>query len=832
MDKKALESGRVLILVNEEVPVGAVAVLGKGLCFIPTPKPDNISTRLDMRLITNKITNASRRKMFPSASNEPTSYKIPAKLRRTNYTKAEPTWDKCVHDSVQKMTSQLDEKLRTNNNRYKCTNLSKAEQDGLSWLEKKISENKIAVVQADKGGAILVVNPELLRRKTLEKLNNADLYEKLDQDPTKELHKELVNLWVHAKSTNIVTAREAKDVMGISDNKNADESGPTNRLSTLPHFRPGTAYFYPSLKIHKCKKEDLKPGVEPPIRLITALQDGITKRSDVFLTDKLLRDLERDFCQDLLLDTNDALLWLETTSDTIDHNVKRQLRAFSFDYKSLYDSLDPELVLEALTAAMEENREEWSDELKRWILDLVRLSLKSSVGQFEDTFYRQKNGVPTGGSLCVQIANITVYYVMRKEVYSDESLMAKVASLKRFIDDGSGFFSGTKRQYTEWINTINHRIHKYGLNIDEHTIVDPNQFVSFLDIQFCFNGDGKLETDLFVKPTDSRAYLQFGSSHPNHVYSGIVFSQCLRLRRIINCNIRLHTRISELKAAFTASNYPLKMIENISTKVLSMERQLPKPLTSSNASIVVPTTPSPKSIRVISTFGSDSDLIGVIRNIQPELAASTSFASTPDLTSTPNSKEKGLFQIVKRTGASLRNKLVRSKQMALNKGKRRTDPCYHRNCQCCRIVAKEETVNVNGVIARAAGGLCTTYNVIYCFVCLKCTKGYVGRTVQRLSDRAGQHRRNFYAMLKDITNALTNEVYRQDDDYSLGLHLIEDHGLNEKNDFENSYMLFILDTCSPKMLEVREHSYIHSLKTLKPHGLNAVDPFGIPLLKF
>jgi hypothetical protein len=271
--------GSVVILVNENVPVGAVSVLGKGLGFIPTPKPDDVSTRLDMRLLTNNITNASRAKLFPSASSQTAPYKIPPKLRRTIYSKSEPTWDKCVQDSVQKMTSTLDDKLRTNDNdRYKCTNLSNAEQEGLKWLQKKISENNIAIVQADKGGAILVVTPELLRRKTLEKLNNTDLYEKIEQDPTKELHKELVNLWIHAKSTNIVTAREAKDVMGISDNAKADESGPTNRLSTLPHYRPGKAYFYPSLKIHKCKKEDLKPGVEPPIRLITALQDGISKR--------------------------------------------------------------------------------------------------------------------------------------------------------------------------------------------------------------------------------------------------------------------------------------------------------------------------------------------------------------------------------------------------------------------------------------------------------------------------------------------------------------------------------------------------------------------------
>ena len=163
------------------------------------------------------------------------------------------------------------------------------------------------------------------------------------------------------------------------------------------------------------------------------------------------------------------------------------MRAFTFDYKSLYDSLDPDLVIEALTTAMSEAREDWSDDLKRWILDLVKLSLKSSVGQFEDQYYRQRNGIPTGGSLCVQLANITVYYVMRQEVYSNESLMAKIPALKRYIDDGAGFFSSTKRQFPEWIN--------HGLPIGEHEISDPNTFVAFLDIQFCFNKEEDLETD-------------------------------------------------------------------------------------------------------------------------------------------------------------------------------------------------------------------------------------------------------------------------------------------------------------------------------------------------
>ena len=59
--------------------------------------------------------------------------------------------------------------------------------------------------------------------------------------------------------------------MAISDNAKADQTGPTNRPSTLPHYRPGQPYFYPAFKIDKLKKEELVPGAKPPARLITLL---------------------------------------------------------------------------------------------------------------------------------------------------------------------------------------------------------------------------------------------------------------------------------------------------------------------------------------------------------------------------------------------------------------------------------------------------------------------------------------------------------------------------------------------------------------------------------
>ena len=760
------------------------------------------------------------------------SYELPQKLRRVNYGKHAPGEDEIVNCATNRMHEELDAKLRKVAGKRKPSNprnsnLTAFERDGLSWLERKVKAGEIAVVEADKGGAIIITTPGLLKKKTLEKLENPDLYEIIPDDPTKELHKELVELWIAGKTNGLVSATTANNVMGISNNDNKAGTGPTNRLSTLPHYRPGTSYFYPTLKIHKVPVEQLVPGVEPPCRLITALQDGVSKRSDVYLADRYLRLLERDFCQDLLIDSNDALWWLEVVNNTLDHNQKRGLRPFTFDYKALYDSLTPDLVCEALEIAMDELRDDWSEEKKQWILDLVKLSLKSAVGRYGNVFYRQKRGVPTGGSLCVQLANIAVYYIMRKFVYSDEALMSKMPCLKRYIDDGAGFYNGTKRQFGEFINTVNQRIGTVGLNIDEHNIVDPSNYVAFLDIQFTFDQEGSLQTDLYVKPTDSRSYLQYGSTHPNHVFSAIVYSQSLRLRRIINNDTRLRGRLEELKEAFLNSNYPANMVNNIIAKVASLSRVLKDRNNRSNAATISPTPVINRTARIITTYGSDADLVKVVETFEPSLVSSPSLsllATDPE----NRTQQHKILSFVKRTGSSIRNKLVKSKQLALDTGVKGTQPCNRKNCKTCDSVSLLPVHKINDRRVEPKSGTCTTYNVIYALHCTACDKYYIGRTVRKLGDRFGEHRRKFYQLLKnpDFSND------HDDDEFSPGLHLTECHSATTEESFNEIYRVFIVDVCSPQTLDVREHKYIHELNTIKPFGINSVSPFGLPVLRF
>ena len=121
-----------------------------------------------------------------------------------------------MNDIVENMSKDLDHRLK-NKKKPQEQNLSIIERSGLTWLEKMTAENKIAIVPADKGGAILVIDPNVLRRKVLEKLNNEDLYQKIDKDPVHDLHKELFDVWIRGKQQGFVSAQIAKDVMGISE---------------------------------------------------------------------------------------------------------------------------------------------------------------------------------------------------------------------------------------------------------------------------------------------------------------------------------------------------------------------------------------------------------------------------------------------------------------------------------------------------------------------------------------------------------------------------------------------------------------------------------------
>ena len=158
--KRALENRSVIIMIKEEVPLGAIALLGKGLNYIPTPSVSPRQEQLDMRLAQNQILKIANRIESGSVNHS----SVPSSLFRKYYGTRCAADENAVNIIVNNMVNSHNNKLLKHNSKHHKKNITKDEENGLKWLVNKSTAGEIAVVKADKGGALLIVYPSLLRK--------------------------------------------------------------------------------------------------------------------------------------------------------------------------------------------------------------------------------------------------------------------------------------------------------------------------------------------------------------------------------------------------------------------------------------------------------------------------------------------------------------------------------------------------------------------------------------------------------------------------------------------------------------------------------------------
>ena len=78
--------------------------------------------------------------------------------------------------------------------------------------------------------------------------------------------------------------------------------------------------------------------------------------------------------------------------------------------------------------------------------------------------------------------------------------------------------------------------------------------------------NGKIQTDLHIKPTDSKSYVCWDC----------IYTQVLRLHRIISEDDRLATQRKLLAEAFLKCRYPSKLVSDIVEKVKTLPHVLKK----------------------------------------------------------------------------------------------------------------------------------------------------------------------------------------------------------------------------------------------------------------
>ena len=138
----------------------------------------------------------------------------------------------------------------------------------------------------------------------------------------------------------------------------------------------------------------------------------------------------------------------------------------------------------------------------------------------------------------------------------------------RYIDDIFFLWEHGEEKLRSFINDINknHPTIKVTAEWSKTSI-------NFLDVTVSIAG-GIIETDLHVKPTDSRQYLLSSSCHPFYCKKGIPYSQTLRLNRICSNNKFFDKRCNDLEKYLLDRGYSERMVRKEILRARAIPRDI------------------------------------------------------------------------------------------------------------------------------------------------------------------------------------------------------------------------------------------------------------------
>ena len=195
------------------------------------------------------------------------------------------------------------------------------------------------------------------------------------------------------------------------------------------------------------------------------------------------------------------------------------------DVVGLYPNISHQAGLKALKEALERR-----DIKKIPTEDLVKVAefvLNNNIFEFKSRAYQQKSGTAIGTKFAPPYACIYMDEVEQKFL---ETQSKKPLIWLRYIDDI--LFIWTHEQELErFLKDLNN----FPPNLSFPHEASQN-CTPFLDLKVKLI-DGKLETDLYMKPTGCHQYLHYLSSHPEHTKRYIIYSQILRVNRLYSLRI-------------------------------------------------------------------------------------------------------------------------------------------------------------------------------------------------------------------------------------------------------------------------------------------------------
>ena len=675
---------------NRKLTEPEISLLTKGLKFTPVPKLGNEQELTeDLNAFNRKLRLAE---YFEGMEDEDISL-VRNKSNFTPPDKCNGALDEFI-DTVEKFPKTL---RQTHNNQ----NLKQSEWEAVKSLK---DDNSIIIKQADKGGASVIMSKENCKSMVERILNDEVYYTKLKANPEKDLQMKYKRFLKNYKSH--MTEKE---------------------MDYLQNFEAKTSNFYGLPKVHKSKQINEKCKLA---------QSNYVEITEDILDLKLRPIVAGPSCQthrfsnliDILLRpfTKHVTSYLRDTTDflnNIPENVPKDTILVSFDIDSLYSNIPHALGLEAVDYWLEKYPETLNPRFtKEFILDGIKLILENNIFCFNDTYFKQVKGTAMGTKFAPVYATLTIGYleekllnIIEKDYDADFQHFFKTY-WKRFLDDC--FIPWTKSEAElKAFHGILNNLHK---DIKFTIQGSPNE-QPFLDVMVQ-NKDGRLETDIYYKETDSKQYLLFTSCHPRHTKQSIPYNLARRLRTIISEQNTLEIRLNELKSFLLTQKYPKKLIQSVIDRAMQLDQKTLRNVTEKTSESVITyvSTHNPKN---------------------PEIFNVINF-NLPILQEDPKmNKVLSNFKLIKSKRQPNNLKRLLTKAKFNHNSNHEVKRCNRPNCGLCIHLLESNSFEFNCGKRFFVHESMTfeVKNVVYVMKCRGCGDEYIGETGNFLRRRVTVH---------------------------------------------------------------------------------------------
>jgi len=420
-----------------------------------------------------------------------------------------------------------------------------------------LGRNKaIHIIQADKGGAIMVMDTADYDRESHRQLDDKKTYTELTEQQFKD----------GLKATACVV-REITTELFRSGNLSQNEYDVCR--GKLKKLDGSYIYFLP--KIHKEWNEQINAFPGRPIAATFACVVNTLDKYITELTKPLLPIIPGS-----LRDTPDLLVKLP--KDSLPKNAKFVMS----DVNSLYPSIPWEGGIEAATAFYADNIKFLRNYNRRngllppppiqTFCDAITAVITRSFISFKgQRFFRQASGTSMGSCISVYLANAYMFQ-LTKHLIPHRSLAAQnrpswLLFFERFIDDLILIVGEcSKKQITELFAGISNDTIGY-------TTTEPDVSAPALDVQLSICQQTlQIVTEPYSKPTSKQTFLHARSTHPTHSINSLPYAQFIRLRRIASTEEAFKRHASKLTDALLLRDYPIEVIRKALAKACTQSR--------------------------------------------------------------------------------------------------------------------------------------------------------------------------------------------------------------------------------------------------------------------